>query len=91
MPPLANIAEKRERKNRRYPWERWFNQAEFVLVRGRDFDCRTDTMIQMLRNRAGSMRSRTGNTTYAWKVRLSISVLDEGRILRVRVRERIRA
>lgn len=37
---------------RRYPWEKWFRQSKFTLIQGRDYDGRTDTMAQQVRNAA---------------------------------------
>lgn len=36
-----------------YPWEDWFSRRRFVVTRGKDFTCRSDTMIQYIRNMAG--------------------------------------
>jgi hypothetical protein len=33
---------------RRYPWKKWFRTRHFHLVRGVDYNGRTDTMAQQL-------------------------------------------
>ena len=40
----------------RYPWREWFSQPRVVLIRGRDFHCRSDTLVQMAYQRARTMR-----------------------------------
>lgn len=60
---------------RRYPWEDWWRRRAFRLVRGTDYDVRTDLMVQQLRNRAG----RDGYS-------LHVDVSDDGRTIRVRAR-----
>ncbi len=37
---------------RKYPWERWFAQDRFRLVRGRDYQVTTAGMLQQVRNAA---------------------------------------
>lgn len=60
----------RARKHgRRYPWDDWFAQSQFVLRHGNDYSCMPHGMAQMVRNVA----SRLGV-----KVRLRLS--GEGRI-----------
>ena len=45
-----------DRKGKQYgqihPWDRWFAGGSFRALRRRDFDCRTDTFIQQVRNAA---------------------------------------
>lgn len=42
-----------KRYGRRYPWDQWFSKKKFVVRRGKDFDCMTHCMAQMIRTRAG--------------------------------------
>lgn len=62
---------------RRYPWLRWFGQLHFTLKKGRDYDCRTDTMANMVRQAAAR---------HGYKV--SILIADDGRSMWVAVLER---
>lgn len=66
---------------RRYPWVRWFSQRKFRLIRGRDYDCFTHAMAQMVRNAAAPKRHN---------VRVSISVEGDGESLTVRVLQNLR-
>jgi hypothetical protein len=34
----------------KYPWKKWANKRKIVLIKGRDFDCQTHGMIQMIRS-----------------------------------------
>jgi hypothetical protein len=43
---------------RRYPWARWFRRGVFTLVKGRDYNGRTYTMAQQVRNAAGRPQHR---------------------------------
>jgi hypothetical protein len=40
----------------RYPWEKWFRRKSFTLQKGRDYECRTYTMAQAIRNAAAPDR-----------------------------------
>ena len=44
--------------NNKYPWDEWFQSPELVLVRGRDYRGRTDTMIQQVRGAASKRGKR---------------------------------
>jgi hypothetical protein len=70
MPGLA------KKHGRRYPWHVWFRSSGFVLRRGVDYACRTDTMAQMVRNAA--VKSR-------YNKRVTISIHEDGSGLTVRV------
>jgi len=61
-------------RRRKYPWKEWFAGDRFVLVRGIDFDTRTDLMIQQIRTHAGP-------DYYDCTVR--ITVADDGSALAV--------
>lgn len=39
--------------NRKYEWEKWFKQKEFVLQRGVHYDCLPHSMVSQIRNYAG--------------------------------------
>lgn len=39
---------------RKYPWDRWFGKRWFRVSRGKDYEGRTDTFIQQVRNAARS-------------------------------------
>ena len=41
---------------RRYPWTIWFTQGRFTVTRGKDFECFTHGMAQMIRNVARRRR-----------------------------------
>lgn len=43
-----------QRVRRKYPWEEWFDQSCFVLVRGVHYHCSQVSMAQMVRNRASA-------------------------------------
>lgn len=43
---------------RRYPWANWFSKKSFTLVKGRDYNGRTYSMVQQIRNTAGLPRYR---------------------------------
>ncbi len=68
------------RKNKRpyafHPWEKWFGAGKFELVRGRDYNGRTDSLIQQIRNAAGPRR---------FNLALSIQVSDNGERITVHV------
>lgn len=40
--------------NRKYPWEEWFAEDVFTLVRGLHYDCSQSTMTQTVRNNASA-------------------------------------
>jgi hypothetical protein len=44
----------------RYPWHLWFSRRKTLLVQGRDYSCRTDTMAQAIRFAAGPRRFDLG-------------------------------
>lgn len=58
----------------KYPWGEWFASDGFTVTRGVDFDGRTDTFIQMIRQRA-----------IGRGIKLRISVSDDGQTVRVRI------
>lgn len=62
----------------KYPWIKWFSQGVFTLVRGVDYQIRTDSMIQQIRSRA---------STYYSGIRLAFQVAEDGNSITVRVRE----
>lgn len=66
---------------RRYPWEEWFSYDKFTLRRGKDYNGRTDTMVQQIRNAGSPLRHG---------VRVSIKVSDDGNSITVVVKERLR-
>ena len=37
----------------RYPWDKWFSQKSFRVVRGKHYHCQTHSMAQQIRNFAG--------------------------------------
>lgn len=37
----------------KYPWDRWFRQQQFTLVRGVDYTCQPHGMAVLVRNTAG--------------------------------------
>lgn len=39
-----------------YPWQLWFSKSFFIIYRGRDYDCRSYIMAQMIRNAASLRR-----------------------------------
>ena len=44
---------------RAYPWEEWFlREGEYLLVKGRDYNCRTNSMVVMFRQKATAMGMR---------------------------------
>jgi hypothetical protein len=55
------------RFGRRYPWKGWFASRVFTLKQGRDYDCTTHGMAQMIRNVAA---------TKPYRLRVSLSVSD---------------
>lgn len=61
------------------PWKRWFASGSFVLVRGRDFDGRIDTMVQQVRNAAVRIKRPVG-----------VAVSDDGSMIAVVVGKRRR-
>ena len=61
---------------RRYPWKLWFSRHRFRLIRGRDYDCLTHAMVQMIRSAAGPRRHN---------VKVSTSVGNNSDSITVRV------
>lgn len=59
---------------RRYPWVKWFSKRSFRLLAGRDYDCRTYTMAQMVRNTASRLRYKVSVTVYPDESGLSVKV-----------------
>lgn len=51
MPARKN---KKQRKIRRYPWEKWFMRKEFTLRRGIDYTCMPHSMAVQIRMAASS-------------------------------------
>jgi hypothetical protein len=45
-----------KRRVRRYPWEEWFRSGSFTVYRARDFNGRTDTFLQQVRQAASRLR-----------------------------------
>lgn len=41
-----------KKKPVRYPWDKWFNQSKFRLVRGKHFEVATYCMVGQIRNAA---------------------------------------
>lgn len=41
---------------RRYPWDEWFGRGAVALVRGVDFNGRSDTFVQLVRRAAVARR-----------------------------------
>lgn len=64
---------------RRYPWQRLFARRSFRLVRGRDYDCLTHAMAQMVRNAAAPRRHN---------VKVNIRVDEDGGAILVVVSSR---
>ncbi len=60
------------RRWNRHPWDAWFSRLVFVLVRGRDYDCRTDSMASLVKAEA---RARG--------LRVSVTIADDFRSLTV--------
>lgn len=60
------MVKKKKPANAKYPWDRWFRQKRFVLVRGRDYTCQPHSLSVMVRAAA-----------YARKVRVSVALRDE--------------
>ena len=67
---------KTKRTTRLYPWERWFSQKSFRIIRGKHFDCQVHGMAQQIRNAASY-----------YGVGVSISVEAETVIVKVRRRD----
>ena len=69
---------KREPKffGRRYPWRYWFGQGKFTLRRGVDYNGRSDTMAQQVRNTAMKKQYRK---------KVSIMIADDGESVTVKV------
>jgi hypothetical protein len=65
-------------KKRRYPWTEWFRAGRFTAVRGTDFTGRTDTFLQIVRQRA-----------IGRGVSLHIEVSDDGSIVDVVMTPRV--
>lgn len=61
---------------RRYPWREWFQLSEFRLVRGRDYNGRTDTMVQQVRNAAVKLSKHVSIRTAEDGQSLAVSVSD---------------
>jgi hypothetical protein len=61
----------------RYPWDEWFQRAQsgdVVLRRGVDYECRSDTFRQQIRNRA------------RLNVRVETRIRDDGETVTFRVK-----
>jgi len=56
----------------KYPWQEWFDAGKFTAVRGIDFHGRTDTFLQVVRQRA-----------IGRNVRMHITVSDDGNVVDV--------
>lgn len=56
-------------KHAPYPWEEWFSQKEFVLTRGKDFDCQTHGMVAQIRTAVKKHLPK--------KAKVSIEVVEE--------------
>ncbi len=66
----------------RYPWADWFRSGEFLLVRGLDFQGRTYSMAQQVRNAASVRRHN---------YEVHVEIADDERTIRVVARRRKRA
>lgn len=65
------------RRQPRYPWHEWFGSEQFLLVRGKDFVGRIDSMMQQVRQRASLLG-----------VSVRITAADDGSWARVKVIQR---
>ena len=65
-----------KRHGRRYPWKEWFSKGKFKLVRGRDYNGRTDTFIQRIYSKAGPS---------GYNIGIGITVSDDNNSITVRV------
>lgn len=65
------ISKKRGRKPL-YPWDRWFRGGDFSITRGKQYNCSTAGMVQMIRSRVSERR-------------LSASIVVRGDSIHVRV------
>jgi hypothetical protein len=75
--PLSTTAEPEVKLfGRRYPWARWFRRGVFTLVKGRDYNGRSYTMAQQVRNAA----SRPGH-----RLKVSVQMALDENSLTVRV------
>ena len=61
---------------RRYPWDDWFANCYFELVRGIDYNGRTDTMMVQIRTQAGKRG-----------LKVSVSSSDDGSFIGVAVHQ----
>lgn len=62
----------------RYPWEDWFSQAEFTLLRGRDYLCRTSAMVQQVYQASTAERHNVKVKVTTAEDEQSIHVVVEG-------------
>ena len=49
---MAHVHKPRQPYGRKYPWDRWFTKQWFRVTRGKDYEGRTDSFIQQVRNAA---------------------------------------
>jgi hypothetical protein len=61
----------RKKYGNRYPWDEWFERGSFYLVRGRDYECTTHGMAQMIRNVASSDK---------YRIELEIRIISDTKI-----------
>jgi hypothetical protein len=59
---------------RRYPWEVWFSQKQFIISKGNDYWCKTYSMAQIVRNAA-----------HRYKLGIQIETSEDDMQLRVTV------
>lgn len=75
---MQRAVETPAKKYRRYPWVEWFALGEFVLVRGEDYGCRTDSMDQIVRAKAKSLG-----------IKVALRPSDDGGSIHVKVKEQL--
>ena len=52
MPQVNKPLPRWKKYGRRYPWVRWFGTLPLILQRGRDYEIRTNSMAQLVRQAA---------------------------------------
>jgi hypothetical protein len=83
---MANIVNEGSTDNlpplygRRYPWKKWFALKRVTLVKGKDFNGRTDTFCQQCRNVASNSRP---------KLRVRVQVSHDGNEVTLEVRGKV--
>lgn len=66
---------KTKKFGRRYPWQSWFANARFSLVRGRDYDCLTSNMAQMVYRAAATASIKVAVATADDESELLVTVV----------------